>query len=64
MRIILTEKDWDHDGNSSTPNVDLKRTIIIDKRELQDSQDIITATGFINSQNTGQSGIVYRELLR
>lgn len=64
MRTILTAEEWDHDNNSSTAMVDLKRTVIIDERELQDSQDVITATGFINSQSTRQSGIVYRELLR
>ena len=36
----------------------------IDKREWQQSAYVHTATGFINSQVTGQDGIIYREMKR
>ena len=40
------------------------RTIRIDKREWQESDYVYTATGFINSQTSGQDGIIYREMKR
>ena len=36
----------------------------IDRREWQESDYIYTATGFINSQQSGQDGIIYREMKR
>lgn len=40
------------------------RSYHIDRREWQESDYVYTATGFINSQVTGQDGIIYRELKR
>ena len=36
----------------------------IDRREWQESDYVYTATGFINSQTSGQDGIIYREMKR
>ena len=36
----------------------------IDRREWQETDYVYTATGFINSQTSGQDGIIYRELKR
>ena len=36
----------------------------IDTREWQESDYIYTSTGFINSQQSGQDGIIYREMKR
>ena len=36
----------------------------IDRREWQESDYVYTSTGFINSQTTGQDGIIYREMKR
>ena len=36
----------------------------IDTREWQGSEYVYTATGFINSQQSGQDGIIYREMKR
>ena len=40
------------------------RSTHIDRREWQESDYIHTSTGFINSQTSGQDGIIYRELKR
>jgi len=40
------------------------RSVLIDRREWQEGTYIHTATGFINSQVTGQDGIIYREMKR
>ena len=40
------------------------RVTHIDRREWQESDYIDTATGFINSQESGHGGIIYRELKR
>ena len=36
----------------------------IDRREWQETDYVYTATGFINSQQSGQDGIIYREMKR
>ena len=43
---------------------DTGRSFHIDRREWQQSDYIHTATGFINSQDTPQDGIIYREMKR
>ena len=40
------------------------RSYLIDRREWQQSAYVHTATGFINSQVSGQDGIIYREMKR
>ena len=40
------------------------RVTHIDTREWQESAYVYTATGFINSQQSGQDGIIYREMKR
>ena len=40
------------------------RSILIDRKEWQDPYHVHTATGFINSQQSGQDGIIYREMMR
>ena len=40
------------------------RGIHIDTREWQTTDYVYTATGFINSQTSGQDGIIYREMKR
>jgi hypothetical protein len=64
MQQVMGDKDWDDDNDPNTAKIATNRSFLIDRREWQDPQHVITATGFINSQSTGQSGIVYRELLR
>lgn len=43
---------------------DANRSFHIDRREWQESDYVYTATGFINSQTSGQDGIIYREMKR
>jgi hypothetical protein len=50
--------------STSSARYPTNNTFTIDRREWQDQQEVITTTGFINSQSTRQAGIVYRELLR
>ena len=64
MQQVMSDASWDHDNDPTTPKVETNRTLLLDRREWQDSQHVITGTGFINSQSTRQSGIVYREMLR
>ena len=40
------------------------RSILIDRKEWQEPNYVYTATGFINSQQAGQDGIIYREMMR
>ena len=40
------------------------RSIIINRREWQETDYVYTSTGFINSQTSGQDGIIYREMKR
>jgi hypothetical protein len=64
MLTFLTVTEYNDDGDSSTPMVSTGRSTHIDRREWQESDYVYTSTGFINSQNAGQDGIIYREMKR
>ena len=61
---FIEDERWSRidDAMLDVVTVHADRTIRIDKREWQETDYVYTATGFINSQTSGQDGIIYREL--